>query len=306
MPFLDKKQVQFSDGQPQAIPLSGRTEDSRRGSALFPVCSNADCKAGRLRLWRSCQTPVLEGGWLCSPECTRARLREMLAREMEGRSEVPVVHQHRVPLGLVMLAQGWITQAQLRNAIEAQRQGNQKRLGDLLVELHGLDQRLVTRALGIQWNCPIFSLDGFQPALVSSLVPRLLLDSFGFVPVRATVSSRLHIGFEGHLDPCVTFAIERMTGCRVEAGLLSGSDFRLAHPQMLAAAFPKTRLMEAAGLEPLVHALSLVLEDSRAVEARLVRVHDFFWLRIWRVASGQTVPRREDVEDVICSLMQAN
>ena len=42
-------------------------------------------------------------------------------RELGEGEEVVAPHRHRVPLGLVMLAQGWITHPQLRQALESQR-----------------------------------------------------------------------------------------------------------------------------------------------------------------------------------------
>ncbi len=40
----------------------------------------------------------------------------------EQASAHPVAaHRHRVPIGLVLLAQGWITHDQLKHALEAQR-----------------------------------------------------------------------------------------------------------------------------------------------------------------------------------------
>ena len=56
-----------------------------------------------------------------------------MRREMEGRGTPVETHRHRVPLGLVMIEQGWITAAQLRGALEAQRASAAGRLGHWLV-----------------------------------------------------------------------------------------------------------------------------------------------------------------------------
>lgn len=289
----------------QDMNFGAAASGRRKGTPMFPVCAHPGCSSGRFRLWRNRQAPVFEGGWACGPECMREMVRAVIAREMAGRESQPVVHRHRVPLGLVMLAQGWITHAQLKAALEAQKQAGRGRLGEWLVKRHGIDEQWVTRALGVQWNCPVFSLDGHQAGM-AALVPRLFIDIFGVLPVRVTSSRNLHLGFEERIDRCVTFAIERMTGLPVEAGLVHGPDFRRAHRQMLSAVYPRTRIIEASGAEALVRALSGIIEETRPVEAKLVRIHDFFWLRLWRSAAGlahrSAVPQRGAVEDVLCSL----
>jgi hypothetical protein len=100
---------------------------------LFSTCANPACSTGWLHLWRSRTAPVFEGGWSCSMACTIARLEAAIRRETEGRSAEPFTHRHRIPLGLVMLEQGWITSEQLRHALDAQKAAGQGKLGEWLV-----------------------------------------------------------------------------------------------------------------------------------------------------------------------------
>jgi hypothetical protein len=291
-----------------------RRETVRRQSpSLFPVCANASCRSGWLRLWRSRQTPVIEGGWTCSPECTRAVVESCLRREMEGREEVSSLHRHRIPIGLILLEQGWISQEQLKTALEAQRQaakaaGQEEpsvpRLGSLLLE-QGLDERLLTRALGIQWSCPVLSIGNYRPEAVASLVPRVFVDAFGVLPLQVAASTVLYVAFEDRIDRCLSFGLERMTGLRVEAGVADSSEFGRAHSRMLGVRFPAARLVEAASPAVLVRALSGIIEAAKPAEARLVRVHDYFWLRMRRspgTGRQSAVPAADEVEDVLCSL----
>lgn len=133
-----------------------------RRAVLLPVCANPGCRASWLRLWRSRSTPAFEagweGGWSCSAECTRALVEAALQRERDGRGPVPVSapesHRHRIPLGLAMLEQGWITAEQLRRALAAQKAAGQGRLG-VWLRGQGVDESLITRALGLQWSCPV-------------------------------------------------------------------------------------------------------------------------------------------------------
>ncbi|HUA99567.1 MAG TPA: hypothetical protein VMA34_14650 [Terracidiphilus sp.] len=264
------------DSHPQA---DWSTEAVQRG--LFESCANPACRSGWLHLWRRRSAPVFEGGWCCSAECTRARIEAAVRREMDGRAGVPVVRGHRVPLGLLMLEQGWITQAQLRQALEAQKAGRRGRLGDWLVRQQVVSEQTVTRALGLQWSCPVLGLDAHAHDGLTVVMPRLFVDAFGALPLRLAAGCILYLGFEDRLDPALALALERMTGLRVESGMVCGSQFRAAHERMLAARFPAVELIEAVSEQALAQALVRAVERARPVASRLVRVHDCLWLRMW-------------------------
>lgn len=282
---------------------SGRRTGSRSGLAgLLSTCANPGCASGWLHLWRSRSGPIFEGGWSCSPACTSARIEAALRREMRGRRGVQPAHRHRVPLGLVMLEQGWITSEQLRSALDAQKAAGQGKLGEWLVGQQGASEQLVTRALSLQWSCPVLPLDHHDPEAMAPLLPRLFVEAFGALPLRVAAGRILYLGFEDRLDPVVALAVERMLGLRVEAGLVRCSLFRPAHREILTASFPRTELIEAASESPLVRVLTRAVERTKPVASRLVRVHDCLWLRMWTRPQAGTVPEAAEVEDVICSL----
>ncbi len=291
-----------------ARPVSGAFPEVvrlGRRAGLLPVCANPGCTSGWLRLWRARQVPVFEGGWLCGPKCARTQLRAAIVRELKGYSERTMIHRHRVPLGLVMVSQGAITREQLRAALARQKLSG-GRLGMWLQREHGIEERVITRALGAQWGCPVLNLDGHSPERIAALVPRLFLDAFSFLPLRRAGGVLLYIGFEDRIDRCVNFAVERMTGLRVEAGVVDGRAYTAAHRQLLAASFPPARLVEAAGVDALVATFSRILEEGRPVEARLVRMHDYLWLRLWKRLDGTATLHPESVEDVLGSLTKTD
>jgi len=275
-----------------------------RPRGLLSTCANPRCGSGWLHLWRSRSRPIFEGGWSCSPSCTASRIETAARREMEGRGATAGLasapHRHRIPLGLVMLEQGWITSEQLRRAMEAQRAAGRGKLGDWLVSQQGVSETLVTRALSLQWNCPVLAADRHDPQQMAAVLPRLFVEAFDALPLRVAAGSILYIGFEDRLDPVLTLAVERMHGLRVESGVVSGSAFQSAHGRLLNAAFPKAELVGAESLTPLVRAFSRAVERVRPVESRLIRVHDCLWLRMW--TGSQTGPLAGAVEDVIASL----
>ena len=109
----------------------------------------------------------------------------------------------------------------------------------------------------------------------------------------------MYLGFEERPDPVLALAVERMSGLRVESGLVAGSHFRPAHSRMLAAQFPPVELVETASERALVRALTRAVERARPVEARLVRVHDCLWLRMWTGPQTGPLPERGSVRDLI-------
>ncbi len=279
--------------------------EARRGrarNALFETCANPGCASGWLHLWRSRQTPVFEGGWSCSAACTAARVAGSVRRELEGRGLPQEIHRHRVPLGLVMLEQGWITAGQLRQALDAQRVAGGGRLGQWLVRKQGVSEQLVTRALGLQWSCPVLPLEFHDAEALTVLLPRLFVDAFGALPLRVAAGRLLYLGFEDRLDPVVALGVERMSGLRVESGLVQESLFAPAHARMLKAKFPPVELIEASSEPAAANALARSVERARPVESRLVRVHDCLWLRMWRRPQAGPMPERGLIQDLICSI----
>ncbi|HEY3703663.1 MAG TPA: hypothetical protein VGL22_01290 [Terracidiphilus sp.] len=269
---------------------------------LLRECANPGCSSGWLQIWRSRSVPIFERGWNCSLECTAARLQAAVSRELDGRGSSATVHRHRVPLGLLMLEQGWITQAQLRGALEGQRANRAGRIGHWLIAKEGVSEHLVTRALGLQWSCPVLPLEYHDPEGLSPVIPRLFVDAFGAVPLRVAAGRLIYLGFEDRLDPALSLAVERMSGLRVESGLVQGSQFRPAHARMLEAKFPPVELLEATSEPALVRALAKAVERAKPVESRLVRVHDCLWLRMWSRPQCGPIAEAACVRDMICTV----
>ena len=318
MPLLTRKNIPGSPGLlPGAYTLPLVTDDralnqlsSRPGAAerlragLFETCANPGCGSGWLHLWRSRSAPVFEQGWTCSPACTEARIGAAVARELEGRTRgARESHRHRVPLGLLMLEQGWITRAQLRRALEAQKAAGTGRLGQWLIRQRAINEEQVTRALGLQWSCPVLSLEHHDSAAMAAVMPRLFVDAFGALPLRVAAGRVLYLGFEQALDPVLALALERMSGLRVECGIVAGSLFQQAHRRMLEAQFPPVELIEAVSQSVAAHSLARSLEKARPGTARLARVHECLWLRMWERTSGQgSILGTGWVRDVVCSI----
>jgi hypothetical protein len=210
-----------------------------------------------------------------------------------------MVHRHRIPIGLTMLEQGWITCVQLRAALMAQRAAGAGRLGQWLVRQKSVREEHVTRALGLQWSCPVLGTEFHDAMGLTAVLPRLFVDAFGALPLRAVGRRSIYLGFEDRPDAALALAAERMTGLHVESGVVAESVFRPVHGGFLQTQFPAVELIEAATESAMAAAFARRIERVRPVEARLVRVHECLWLRRWLRAQRGPQPDLDSIQDVI-------
>jgi Type II secretion system (T2SS), protein E, N-terminal domain len=292
---------------------SGNNEAAARDvvflqEALSKGCSNPDCRQGRGMPWRSRRRLVFEGRFGCKGGCIESMIRAAIAREGTERRRGAVLepHRHRVPLGLILLSQGWITHPQLQKALEAQRRAGTGRIGDWLVSECGLDGERVTRALGVQWNCPVLRGDGFSPQAMATVLPRVLVKEYGILPLRIAGGKILYLGFKAHLDASVAFATERMSGLRIESGVVSEGEFEAARARLLACSFPAAYGKAVPDSDALAAHVAMVLEQRQAVRSKLVRLHQYYWLRVWSSSEpGGVAERREEVSDFLFTIRDA-
>jgi hypothetical protein len=267
------------------------------------LCSNVECANGWIRPWRNRRRPIFEGQWGCSGRCVLAMTQSAVQRELGDRTESirTTPHRHRVPLGLLMLAQGWITHPQLRRALEAQRESGTGRIGDWLQSECGVEAEKVTRGLSMQWSCPVLTTDGFSPHAMVLVAPKLFAEKFGLLPLRVAGSRILYLGFEERLDASAAFAMEKMTGLKIECGLVVGAQFQAARNRMLGCNGVETKLVTVADKDALAARMTAILEHKQPIASRLTRLHQYYWMRIWLEsgAFGKTGSLPATGEDVI-------
>jgi len=192
----------------------------------IPCCGQADCSWLR-RLWRRSQwwngSIRYEDTAYCSPQCFESALRQSLVRLCASSPPVPAV-RHRVPLGLLLLSRGQLTNPQLRAALEAQRGSGRHRLGEWLEKMGFVTEQQVTSALGLQWACPVVSARCSPDPACVRLLPYRLLESFRVLPLQFVAATRtLFLAFGEGIDYGVLYAVERMLDCHTEACLLHRS-----------------------------------------------------------------------------------
>jgi hypothetical protein len=273
------------------------------------ICSNVECAGGWTKPWRNRRRPIFEGQWGCSGRCVLAMTRAAVQREIGDGTESAAAapHRHRVPLGLLMLAQGWITHPQLRKALEAQRVNGTGRIGDWLQSECGVEPEQVTRGLSMQWSCPVLTTEGSSPEAMALVAPKFFSEKFGLLPLRVAGARILYLGFEERLDASAAFAMEKMTDLKVESGLVVGAQFQAARSRMLECDGVEMKLETVANKDALAARMTAILEHKQPVASRLVRVHQYYWMRIWleNGAMGKvgSLPRTgEDVNDHVFAI----
>jgi hypothetical protein len=226
---------------------------------------------------------------MCSDACWSSVLRQRIERELAAYDPGGMVtHVHRVPLGLVLLSMGAITEVELQTALEQQRQAKQGRIGDWLRKGTELGEKEITRALGMQWNCPIFDLAAYRPQAAE--IPRELTEIYRILPLPARNRGLLYLAFDLALNPVASYAVQHITGLRVEAGLAGESAFQEAWTRSLATQAPAAAIIAPRTNEELVEAAASVLQDQDVSDASIARLHQHLWLRAFIANDEQTGP----------------
>jgi hypothetical protein len=268
------------------------------------VCGSLECTGGWTAPWRSRKRPIFEEQWGCSGRCVLAMVRAAIRRETgDGGVSTPASHRHRVPLGLVLLAQGWITHPQLQQALAAQRERG-GRIGERLVEDCGLQREQITRGLSMQWSCPVLGTSGFSAQAMALVAPRVLVGEFGFLPLRVAAGKILYVGFEDRLDASAALALEQITELKVESGLVRTEEYAAARRSLLECDGIPAKTERVAETDALAARITAVLEQKQPVASKVVRVHQYYWLRMWlesgaKSGSGALPRDREDLLDYV-------
>lgn len=273
------------------------------------TCGNSECESGWTMPWRNRRRPIFEGQWGCSGRCVLAMVRTAVRRELGdgGASAVLPPHRHRVPLGLLMLAQGWITHPQLQKALTAQRESGAGKIGEWLLSECGVEAEQITRALSMQWGCPVLTIEEFSPESMALVMPRVFVEKFGLLPLRVAGSRILYLGSADRLDASLAFAMEQMTELKVESGVVVGAQFEAARNKLLSCEGVDVKLETAEDKDSMAARITAVLEQKQPVASRLVRVHQDYWLRMWLESgtvgkTGSLPVSHEDVKDHVFTI----
>jgi hypothetical protein len=257
------------------------------------TCGNERCRTGWMQLWRSRAHTRFEGGWACSSACMEQMIARSVRTEVESWETTRTERALRMPLGLILLSRGWISHPELQNALAAQRRAQQGRIGEWLRDLCGISEETIAKALAIPWSCGVLPEGCAGLELAPELMPDFLECRYDLLPVRQGSDRAVFLAGRCRAERAAARAMERMLGCQVSVAFLEDGTWE-RRPSASA---------DESDLLPL-HTDGAVATIARCVErvkprdARLVRMHDHLWLRMW--VQPRSAP--EQVRDIVLPL----
>ena len=268
------------------MPLSLRsilpTLTPLAGLPALPACRNASCvRPPSLwqRWWARHEGVWLGGAWHCSLECFQMGLFRRLERAaMAGPRPSPQLN--RLPLGLLLLSRGEITDEQLRRALQLQ-QSEGGRIGECLMRIGAIVEAQITAALAVQQGCPVFPAREPQPLPERIHWPGRLVDHYRALPVLYNAAqSCLYVGFLDRVDHRFLLCLERMLACRSQACIVPARSFR-RHLQMQSLG-PSESICIRQRLNPeeMTETVSDYAQQLRAARCELSSCDDHLWLRL--------------------------
>ena len=137
------------------------------------------------------------------------------------------------------------------------------------------------------------------------VMPKVFVEKFGLLPLRVAGSRILYLGFADRLDASSAFATERMTELKVESGVVEGVSFEAARKSLLACDGVELKRETIEDRDAMAARITAILEQRQPIASRLVRLHHYYWLRMWLESgavgrtAGNLPGTAEDVRDYV-------
>ena len=254
------------------------------------VCGNRECRTGWLRLFRRRSLPRFEEQWACCAACMEQILADTVRTQIESWEPLPAERALRMPLGLILLSRGWITHRELQEALAAQRRAGSGRIGEWLSRLHGVSEETIAKALGIQWSCAVLPHGRPDLEFTPSLIPAFLRRRYSLALLRQGSDGALYLAGRHRAEHAAAHAVEHMLREPVHAAFIEDSAWNLQQAETADA----TELLPPAA-NGVAACIGELIERTRPVDARLVRVHNHLWLRIWLASRGRRATSARDI-----------
>ena len=276
--------------EPSRAENRPRQQQARMGRRGNVECANRDCASRSLlkRFWkRRTEGIYLQGRWYCSVDCFQHGVVPLIGELLRPVAERPTNH-HRVPLGLLLLGRGIITEEQLKQALQAQREGGGEKVGQWLLRSGAATHHDLAVALATQWGCPVFPLErDHSYRECSAMLPLALLESLQMLPVHYLSSSKLlYLAFSQNLDRTSLYAVERLLGDHTVACVVPETEMQVALGELKGLSRPSEFVFET--LRDAMEMAGTIREYSLKIgaeELRMARPSGFLWARL--IASGR-------------------
>lgn len=249
-------------------------------------CENVNCPNNslvrRVLRRRANEGVLLQDRWYCSLDCFEQAISKVFA-ELLHLPDEPLPRLHRVPLGLVLLGRGLITDAQLKAALKAQRDAGTDRIGRWLVRLGIASAQDISAALAAQWGCATFPLEADRRyRQCSEMLPFALLESCRMIPVHYLPASQLlFVAFSEDIDHTALYSVERLLGGRTEPCVVTESAMDRALEEVRNVSRPAEVVFETLwDASEIAHTIRDYTVKLGADQLLLARPRRFLWVRL--------------------------
>jgi hypothetical protein len=255
---------------------AGRTLKAMHAPCAHPACPNTLI----MRTVGQSQVGIRVGSqWYCSLDCFAGGTRAYFTKASSGRVlEMP--HSPRMPIGLVMLSKGYLTDAQLRAAM-AQSRLHGEELERTLLRLGLANEGQLAASKAAQWGHPVFAQDGVgQP--VEADIPPTLLRWNSAVPLHYSIKAkRVLLGFVDRVEHSLLDSIEQITGCRVDPCFITPTKFTeqmalLSNGQD----YEEAVLSDSLSPSQMSKTMAAFAVEISATEASFAQNRSFLWARL--------------------------
>jgi len=270
--------------------LTWPTHWKKRWEEMGLPCGLESCSGSKspwTRIWHPPTGAFLQGIFYCRPKCLETALIAQLARLYPlAPAAAP---SNRIPLGLLMVARGWLTHEQVVTALAAQQSAHSGKIGDWFEKLGFATEQQVTSALGLQWGCPVASAPDAAVIAPVGRIPLGILEVFQMLPLQFVPSTNmLHIAFGERVDHAALYTIEKVLNCRTRPCVRGRKSVAAELDQMRQQ--PRPQEVEFGPMydcTEIGRVSASYMARLGADDARLGRVGQFIWLRL-RVRTSHT------------------
>jgi hypothetical protein len=217
--------------------------------------------------------------WYCSIDCFVKATRNRFSAFTGGRS-IEMPHIPRVSIGNVMLSKGYLTEEELRVALNQCRVSGEE-LETALIRLGLVDEWQLASARAIQWGYPVLGRDRISRSVDADL-PLTLMRTFSAVPLHySATAKRLLVGFVYRVEHSLLHSLEQVTGCRAEPCFITPTELHYQMERLEAAQQCREVVLEES-LTPaeMANAVGGLALEVTAREVSLSRCQDYVWMRL--------------------------
>ena len=227
----------------------------------------------------------MQDHWYCSSRCFRLAAEEefttLATYKPHRRNQFS-----RMPLGLLMVRYGLLSNEQFKEARDKQKQAGTE-IGEIVVRYGSVSEKQVTAVRALQWGCPVFTVpECGMPTEIH--LPPTLVRLHSVIPLHyVATTNMLLVGFVNGVDYGLLYAIERITGCKTQPCFVTPGDFETqvkcieqARAQSGDGAPAEVKFETAQSSPEMARVLCSYGVQIEADDAAIARCREYLWTRL--------------------------